>query len=60
MSVLLTAALSLPLGILSAVRQDGPVDYAVRALSFVGNSLPNFVVALLLLYVFSSVWGGCR
>lgn len=53
MSVLLTAALSLPLGILSAVRQDGPVDYAVRALSFVGNSLPNFVVALLLLYVFS-------
>lgn len=53
MSVLLTAVLSLPLGILSAVRQNGPMDYAVRTLSFVGNSLPNFVVALLLLYILS-------
>lgn len=52
-SVLLTAVLSLPLGILSAVRQNGPMDYAVRALSFAGNSLPNFVVALLLLYILS-------
>lgn len=53
MSVLLTAVLSLPLGILSAIRQNGPMDYAVRTLSFVGNSLPNFVVALLLLYILS-------
>lgn len=52
-SLLLTVAVSLPLGILSALRQNGPIDYAVRALSFLGNSLPNFVVALLLLYIFS-------
>lgn len=52
-SVLVTIAVSVPLGILSAVKQNKALDYVVRFAGFVGNSLPNFFVALLLIYVFS-------
>lgn len=49
----LTAVISIPLGTLAAMRRGGVVDRAVRLLSFVGNSAPNFFVALLLMYVFA-------
>jgi peptide/nickel transport system permease protein len=46
----LTLLFSLPLGILAAVRQNTWADYLIRFLTFVGNSLPNFFVGLLLIY----------
>ena len=49
LSILLTIVLSIPLGILAAVRHDRITDYVLRFLSFIGNSLPNFFVALLLM-----------
>lgn len=52
-SLLLAVAVSLPLGILAAVRQNRFADYAIRIFSFIGNSLPGFFVALLLMYIFS-------
>lgn len=56
-SVLLTIAISVPLGILAAVKQNRFTDYLIRVLSFIGNSLPNFFVALLLILVFSVCLG---
>ena len=55
-SVLLTIVISVPLGILAAVKQNRFTDYLIRVLSFIGNSLPNFFVALLLILVFSLYW----
>lgn len=52
-SIVLTVAVSIPLGVLAAVRQNCFTDYLIRAASFVGNSMPNFFVALLLMYFFS-------
>ena len=52
-SVVVTILLSVPLGILTAVKQGKPTDLIIRFLSFVGNSLPNFIVSLLLLYFFA-------
>ena len=49
-SMLVTIALSVPLGIFTAVRQNRFADYLIRFLSFIGNSIPNFVLSLLLLY----------
>lgn len=49
LSVLLTILLSIPLGILAALHHDKITDYILRFLSFIGNSLPNFFVALLLM-----------
>lgn len=52
-SLALMLIVSIPLGILSAVFQDGPVDYLVRLLSFVGISMPGFWLGLLLLSFFA-------
>ena len=50
-TLLLTAtSILLPLGILSAVKQNTIADYLIRFCSFIGNSLPNFFVSLLLMY----------
>lgn len=49
-SILLTILFAIPLGILAAVNQNRPLDYFIRTLTFVGNSMPNFFVGLLLIY----------
>jgi peptide/nickel transport system permease protein len=51
-SILLTVLISVPLGIWAAVRQNRVTDYVIRTASFIGNSLPNFFVSLLLMYLF--------
>ena len=53
LSILMTIVISIPLGILAAVRHDRLTDYLLRFLSFIGNSLPNFFVAMLLMYFLS-------
>ena len=52
-STLLTVLISVPLGILAAIHQNRRSDYLIRTVSFIGNSLPNFFVALLLMYLFA-------
>lgn len=56
LSVAATVVISIPLGIWAAVRRDRFVDYFLRFFSFIGNSLPNFFVALLLMQLFSIKW----
>ena len=53
LSIGMTVLISIPLGVLAAVRHDKFTDYVLRFFSFVGNSLPNFFVALLLMQIFS-------
>ena len=52
-SIVLTVLIAVPLGILSAVRQNKWIDYLIRFLSFIGNSMPNFFAALVLIYFLS-------
>lgn len=52
-SIAVTILISTPLGVLSAVKQNGIIDYLIRFFSFIGNSLPNFFVSLLLIYFFA-------
>ena len=51
-SLLLALIISFPLGIWSAVKKGKLVDHIVRLLSFIGNSLPNFLISVLLMYLF--------
>ena len=44
---------SLPLGILTAVKKNKRADYLVRIFSFLGISMPNFWLGLLLMYFFA-------
>ncbi len=43
---------SVPLGICGAVRQGGPGDRLICILGMLGNSMPNFLVSVLLMYFF--------
>ncbi len=56
-SLAIMLAVSIPLGILTAVKKNKFVDYLVRILSFAGVSMPNFWVGLLLLLVFAVILG---
>ncbi|MDP6688258.1 MAG: ABC transporter permease [Alphaproteobacteria bacterium] len=47
----------LPLGVISAVRQDTALDYTLRVLSLSGLSLPSFWLALLILMFFVQMFG---
>lgn len=49
-SLFMTLVFAVPLGILAAVAKGSFADRVIRFLSFVGNSMPNFFVALLLIY----------
>ncbi|WP_044916802.1 ABC transporter permease [Butyrivibrio sp. WCE2006] len=51
-SLLLALIISFPLGIVSAVKKGKLVDHIVRLISFIGNSLPNFLISVLLMYLF--------
>lgn len=48
-SIIVTWAIAIPLGIVSAVRQNQPVDRVLRVISYIGQGFPSFITALLLL-----------
>lgn len=52
-SIIVTVVVAIPLGIWAAVKQNKVTDYIIRFLTFIGNSLPNFFIALLLLDIFA-------
>lgn len=49
-SLLLVWAISLPIGIYSAVRRHSFGDHAFTLLGFIGLAVPNFIMALTLMY----------
>jgi peptide/nickel transport system permease protein len=46
----LALLISLPLAILTALKKDSLLDVIIRFFSFVANSLPNFLISILLMY----------
>jgi peptide/nickel transport system permease protein len=50
-SMLFIWAVAIPIGIYSAVRRYSPGDYLATFIAFVGVAIPDFLIALVLLYV---------
>jgi peptide/nickel transport system permease protein len=50
-AVLFTWLLAIPIGIYSAVKQYSVADYTFTFVGFIGLAVPNFLLALVLLYV---------
>ena len=50
-ALILTWVLALPIGIYSAVRQYSIGDYVATFIGFIGLAVPNFLLALVLLYL---------
>ena len=49
-SMAIALVISLPLAILTALKKDSLLDNIVRFFSFIANSLPNFLISVLLMY----------
>ena len=50
---LLSVGLSLPLGIVAALKRNSLTDRAIMSLSLIGHSLPAFIIGILLIFLFS-------
>lgn len=57
LAVLVAVLVGVPMGILAAVRQDSWIDYAARFTSIVWLSVPNFVIATLIVTLPAMWWG---
>ena len=52
-ALLLALAISLPLGTISALKQNSPVDYASLFFATIGTAVPSFVIAIFAILVFA-------
>jgi peptide/nickel transport system permease protein len=57
LSILFSLIVGIPLGVLSAVRQDSPIDYVTRILSILGVAVPNFWLALIIIIFSARLFG---
>ena len=56
-SILFTYLVTIPIGIYSATHQYSISDYALTTFGFMGLATPNFLLALILLYLFYGFFG---
>lgn len=56
-ALLFTWIVSLPIGIYSAVKKYSIGDYAATLVAFIGLAVPNFLLALILMYLSYRFWG---
>jgi len=57
LALFFSVVIGVPLGVVSAVRQDTALDYALRVVSLSGLSLPSFWLGLLILMAFVHWFG---
>ncbi len=48
-SLVVSVALAIPLGVVAATHRNTPLDWLINALSLLGTAIPNFVLGLLLI-----------
>ncbi|MBI5668510.1 MAG: ABC transporter permease [Chloroflexi bacterium] len=51
LTIIVTYAIAIPIGIYSATHQYSPLDYTFSFLGFIGLSMPSFLLALILMFV---------
>ena len=51
LAMLMSVVVAVPLGAISAVKQDSVLDYAARIITFTGISIPIFVIGLVVIYL---------
>jgi peptide/nickel transport system permease protein len=56
-TLLLTYGLAIPLGIYSAIKQYSLADYFLTGFAYIGLAIPNFLLALVLLYLNVTYFG---
>jgi peptide/nickel transport system permease protein len=57
LAMIVSFVLAVPLGVVSAVYLDRPIDYAARMFTFAGISVPIFVTGLVVVYLLVRLFG---
>ena len=57
MALVLSWIIAIPIGILTAVKQDTPLDYIPRLMSIVGLAIPNFWLGILVMTYLAAILG---
>lgn len=57
LAMVMSAAMGIPLGVLAAVRRNGPADVGANALGLAGISIPDFWLGVMLILVMALVLG---
>ena len=52
-ALLFAVSISVPLGIVAAIRRGGPADWVARFLAVLGQAVPGFWLALMMIFFFS-------
>lgn len=51
-SLAISLIVSIPLGIVSAIYKESPLDHIINIFSFMSNAMPNFLISTILIYFF--------
>jgi len=57
MAIVVALLVGIPIGVLSAVRQDGVIDFVARSGAILGLSIPGFVQAIVVILLPAIWWG---
>ena len=52
-ALLLSLALAIPMGVISSLKRNSPVDYGLTIFAFLGVSIPGFWAAIVVIIIFS-------
>jgi peptide/nickel transport system permease protein len=56
-AMLLAIVLAVPLGVLAATHRGGPIDMLAMGVALLGQSVPNFWLAIMMILLFAVSWG---
>lgn len=56
LATLLSLLIAVPLGVLAAIYRGGPIDAIARGIGLIGLSVPNFLIATMLVLFVSTKW----
>ena len=56
-AMVLAVVLAVPLGVLAATHRGGPIDLLAMGVALVGQSVPNFWLAIMMILLFAVSWG---
>jgi len=57
MAIAVAIVIGVPVGVASAIRQDGPLDFLARSAAILGLSIPAFVKAIVVILLPAIWWG---
>lgn len=56
-AIFVSLVIAIPIGVLSAVKRDTPLDYIGKVIALIGQSMPSFWLGIVLIWIFAVTLG---